>query len=91
LKVGQIKVAVEGTKILANASKHSALSYQRVGERIEKLEIEVARLLSKAEQADPMPLEERLGIPEEIVRRQERKAKLAQARREIEARAKART
>jgi hypothetical protein len=49
----------------------------------------VAQLLSKAEQADSTPLEEGLTIPDEIVRRQERKAKLVQARSEIEARAKA--
>jgi transposase len=89
LKVGQITVAVDGTKVLANASKHSAVSYQRAGELIEQLEMEVAQLLSKAEQADSTPLEEGLTIPDEIVRRQDRKAKLAQARREIEARAKA--
>jgi|ERR1044071_6901586 transposase len=89
LKVGQITVAVDGTKVLANASKHSAVSYQRAGELIEQLEMEVAQLLSKAEQADSTPWEEGLTIPDEIVRRQERKAKLAQARREIEARAKA--
>jgi|SRR5438093_1551343 len=89
LKVGQITVAVDGTKVLANASKHWAVSYQRAGELIEQLEREVTQLLSKAEQADSTPLEEGLTIPEEIVRRQERKAKLAQARSEIEARAKA--
>src|SRR5437867_4346349 len=89
LKVGQITVAVDGTKVLANASKHAAVSYQRAGELIEQLEREVTQLLSKAEQADSTPLEEGLTIPEEIVRRQERKAKLAQARSEIEARAKA--
>jgi len=88
LKVGQITVAVDGTKVLANASKHSAVSYQRAEERIEQLESEVAQLLTKAEQADSTPLEEGLKIPAEIVRRQERKAKLAQARTEIEARAK---
>ena len=58
LKVGQITVAVDGTKVLANASKHSAVSYQRAGERIEPLEMEVAQLLSQAEQADSTPLEE---------------------------------
>ena len=82
-------MAVDGTKVLANASKHWAVSSQRAGELIEQLEGEIAQLLSKAEQADSTPLEEGLKIPEEIVRRQERKAKLAQGRREIEARAKA--
>ena len=64
--MGQITVAVDGTKVLANASKHSAVSYQRAGERIEPLEMEVAQLLSQAEQADSTPLEEGLTIPDEM-------------------------
>jgi hypothetical protein len=91
LKVGQITVSVDGTKVLANASKHAAVSHQRVGEQIEMLETEVRQLLAKAEAADSAPLEEGLSIPEEIARRQERKAALAKARAEIEARAAART
>jgi hypothetical protein len=87
---GQITVSVDGTKVAANASKHAAVSYQRAGEMIAQLELEVAQLLAKAEGADTTPLEEGLKIPEEIVRRQERKAALAQARAEIEARAQAR-
>jgi len=65
LKVGPITVAVDGTKVLANASKHSAVSYQRAAELIEQLEREGAQLLSKAEQADSTPLEEGLTIPDE--------------------------
>ena len=90
LKVGQLTVAADGTKVLANASKHSAVSYQRAGEMIEQLELEVQQLLAKAEQADATPLRNGLTIPAEIMRRQERKAALAQARAEIEARAQAR-
>jgi transposase len=90
LRVGQLTVAVDGTKVLAYASKHSAVSYQRAGEMIAQLELEVAQLLAKAEQADATPLQDGLTIPEEITRRQERKAALAQARAEIEARAQAR-
>lgn len=90
LKVGQITTAVDGTKVLANASKHSAVSYERAGEMMAQLELEVQELISKAEQADATPLQEGLTIPEEIVRRQERKAALAKARAEIEARAQAR-
>jgi transposase len=90
LKFGQLTVAVDGTKVLANASKHSAVSYQRAGELIEQLELEVQQLLAKAEQADATPLQEGLTIPEEITRRQERQAALARARAEIEARAHAR-
>lgn len=90
LKVGQITTAVDGTKVLANASKHSAVSYERAGELMAQLELEVQQLIDKAEQADATPLQEGLTIPEEIVRRQERKAALAKARAEIEARAQAR-
>jgi transposase len=89
LKVGQITVAVDGTKVLANASKHGAVSYERAGQLIEQLEMEVAQLLAKAEAADSTPLEEGLTIPQEITRRQERKAQLARARAQIEARARA--
>jgi transposase len=90
LKVGQITVSVDGTKVLANASKHSAVSYERAGEMIQQLELEVQQLVEKAEQADAKPLQDGLTIPEEITRRQERKAALAKARAEIEARAQAR-
>jgi transposase len=90
LQVGQITVAVDGTKVLANASKHAAVSYEHAGKTIQQLELEVKELLAKAEQADSTPLEEGLTIPQEVQRRQERKAKLAAARAEIEARAKAR-
>jgi hypothetical protein len=84
---GQIAVSIDGTKIAANASKHSAVSYQRAGQMIEQLELEVQQLLAKAEQADATPLQDGLTIPAEIVRRQERKAALEQARARIEAKA----
>lgn len=83
LKFGQLTVAADGAKVPANASKHSAVSHQRAGEMIEQL-------LAKAGQADATPLQDGLTIPGEITRRQERKAALAQARAEIEARAHAR-
>ena len=79
-----------GTTGLDHATKHSTVSYQRAGEMIAQRELEVTQLLAKAEQADSTPLEEGLSIPEEVVRRQERQAKLAVARAQIEARAKAR-
>ena len=90
LKFGQLTVAADGTIVLANASKHSAVSYERAGEMIGQLELEVQQLLAKAEQADATPLQDGLTVPDEITRRQERKALLAQARAEIEARAHAR-
>ena len=87
LKVGGITVAIDGTKVLANASKHSAISYERAGEQMRQLDLEVADLLKKAEETDSAPLEDGLSIPREVERRQERKAKLARARAEMEARA----
>jgi hypothetical protein len=90
LQVGQITVAVDGTKVMAHASKHSAVSYEHAGKTIEQLDLEVKELMAKAEQADSTPLQDGLSIPEEITRRQERKAALAKARTEIEARAQAR-
>ena len=87
LKVGGVTVAIDGTKILANASKHSAVSYERAGQQMQELDLEITQLLAKAEDADSKPLEDGLSIPAEVMRRQERKAKLAAARAEMEARA----
>lgn len=90
LRVGQITLAVDGTKVLANASKHSAVSYQRAGAQIELLQQEVTQLLAKAEQADSTPLRDGLSIPVEITRRRDRVAKLQAARAVIEERARQR-
>jgi len=83
-KVGGI--SVDGTKIAANASKHAAVSYDHATRMIEQLEMEVQALMAKAEEADNKPLEDGLSVPEEIARRQARKAKLEEAKRVIEAR-----
>jgi transposase/ethanolamine utilization protein EutQ (cupin superfamily) len=87
-KVGA--VSVDGTKIQANASKHAAVSYQRAGEMIEQLELEVKELLERAEQAEAKEkeAEETLDIPAELVRREKRMGALKQARQVIEERAK---
>ena len=77
LKVGGITVAIDGTKVLANASKHAAVSYERAGEQMRELELEIEELVKKAEKADSAPLEDGLSIPAEVQRRAERKAKLA--------------
>jgi transposase len=90
LKFGQLTLAADGTKVLANASKHSAVSYQRAGEQIELLRQEVTQLLAKAEQADSTPLQDGLTIPAEIARRRDRVAKLEAARVVIEERARQR-
>jgi transposase len=90
LRVGDITVALDGTKILANASKHSAVSHGHAVEQMMLLEEQIAQLLSKAEGADSTPLQDGLSIPEEVSRRRDRLAKLQQAVAVIEERAQAR-
>ena len=54
-KAGLVKlghIAIDGTKIKANASKHKAMSYERMGEAEKKLQDEVQRLLAEAERID---------------------------------------
>ena len=83
-KVGGI--SVDGTKVQANASKHSAVSYKHAEDTIETLRQEVFELMEKAEKADFIPLESGLSIPDEIARREERIGKLEHARKIIEER-----
>lgn len=80
-------VSVDGTKIAAQASKHAAVSYQRAGEMIAQLELEVKELMTRAEQADVRETENRLDLPAELQRREQRVAALQRARQVIEARA----
>src|SRR3954451_16559885 len=80
--------ARDGTKIHANASRHSALSYEHAG-RIEA-QLKVADLLAKAEAADRSDLPDGLSIPDELAQREERLAKLGEDRAKIEARARER-
>jgi len=85
LKLGTI--GLDGTKIHANASRHSALSYEHAGKIEAQLKAEVAELLAKAEAADKADIPEGMSIPEELARREGRLGKIAQARAKIEARA----
>src|SRR3984893_16767764 len=85
LKLGT--VALDGTKIHANASRHRALSYEHAGKLEAQLKGEVAVLLAKAEAADKADVPDGISIPEELERREERLKKLAEARTKIEARA----
>ena len=84
-KVGT--VSIDGTKIQANASKHAAVSYARAGEMITQLELEVQELMARAQQAEKQEAKDTLDIPAEMLRREDRKAALQQARQVIEARA----
>ena len=87
-KVGN--VSLDGTKVLANASKHSAVSYGHAGRSVAELELEVGELMQKAERADSAPLDDGLDIPAEIERRQKRLEALHKARAVIEERARER-
>jgi transposase len=88
LKMGT--VGLDGTKIHANASRHSALSYEHAGKIEARLKAEVSALLAKAEAADREDVSDGMSIPDELARREERLRKLAEARAKIEARAKER-
>src|SRR6202790_602535 len=81
-------VALDGTKIHANASRHSALSYEHAGKIEAQLKAEVVDLLARAEAADQTNIPDGMSIPEELARREDRLEKLAVARAKIEARAK---
>jgi transposase len=90
LKVGDLTVAVDGTKILANASKHSAMSHDHVQKQLKLAGEQIQELLAKAEDADSTPLQDGLSIPEELKRREDRIAKLKEARKVMEERARQR-
>ena len=85
LKLGTI--ALDGTKVHANASRHSALSYGHAQKIEAQLEAEVKEMLARAEAADQEPLPEGLSIPAELARREERLAAIRQAKAQIEVRA----
>jgi transposase len=88
LKLGT--VALDGTKIHANASRHSALSYEHAGKIEAQLKGEVAELLALAAAADRADVPDGMSIPDELARREDRLARLAEAKAKIEARAAAR-
>ena len=89
-------VALDGTKIKANASKHKAMSYERMTETEKRLQQEVAELLEKAQQTDAADDEHygkgRRGdeLPEELARRESRLKKIQEAKLALEEAAKAR-
>jgi transposase len=83
-------VSLDGSKIHANASRHSALSHGHI-EKIETLlKSEVQEMLTLAEEADQSSLPDGMNLPDEIKRREDRLAAIAQAKATIEARAKER-
>src|ERR671932_2514577 len=86
LKLGTI--ALDGTKIHANASRHSALSYEHASKIELQLQAEVAELMAKAEAADQADVPDGMSIPDELARREQRLAEIARAKAIIAARAK---
>lgn len=88
-------VALDGTKVRANASKHKAMSYGRMKDKISELESQVAQLLAEAEAADAAEDAEygrgRRGeeVPEELRFRQRRLEKIREAKAALEAEARA--
>jgi transposase len=97
-KAGLVKlghVALDGTKLKANASKHKAMSYERMQQREKELAQKVAELLKAAEEADAA--EDQLygkqkrgdELPKELQRAETRLARIRAAKAELEAEAKA--
>jgi transposase len=93
VKLGQ--VAIDGTKVKANASKHKAMSYGRMGEKEAALQAEIAELLRRADRAD-RDEDARYGpdrrgdeLPAELARRESRLKKIRDAKAALEAEARA--
>jgi transposase len=88
------RVALDGSKIKANASKHKAMSYKRMGEKRQQLRAEVEQLLAQAEATDAAEDAEygpdRRGdeLPAELQRRESRLKRIREATRALKARAK---
>jgi transposase len=80
------KISLDGTKIQANASKHSALSWGHALELEQQLKKEVAQLMAMAEAAD-IEVPEGMDIPAELARREERLKAIGEAKAKLEARA----
>jgi transposase len=96
-KAGLVKlghVALDGTKLKANASKHKAMSYERMKKREAEFQLEVDRWLKAAEAADAE--EDKLHgtkrgdeMPDWMADKEKRLAKIREAKAELEAEAKA--
>jgi transposase len=87
------RVALDGSKVKANASKHKAMSYKRMGETQRQLRAEVAQLLAQAEAADTAE-DTQFGtnrggddLPAELHRRESRLERIREAKRVLKARA----
>jgi len=98
LELGAMKlgrVALDGSKVKANASKHKAMSYDRMGEQEKAIRQEVKEMLAQAEAVDAEE-DARYGkecagneLPEELQRRETRLKRIREAKRALEERARA--
>ena len=88
VKVGL--VSVDGSKFEASASKHRSVTYERAGELIDQLKLDIADLMERAAAADGEGEDDPQALPKEIARREALCDRLDAARRRLEARAKAR-
>jgi hypothetical protein len=86
LKVGT--VAVDGTHIKANASKHKSVRYDRAGELEQQLRQDIEELLAQAEASDREDRTDGQELPKEIARREQLRERMLEARRQLEAREK---
>jgi len=85
VKLGTI--AVDGTKVKANASRHKAMSYKRMLQAEAELKGQIAALLERAKAADAAERNEpELDVPAEIERREDRLAIIGAAKARLEAR-----
>jgi transposase len=85
VKLGTI--AVDGTKLRANASKHKAMSYERMQAAERQLQQQVDELLARAAQVDANEADEpETDIPAEIARREKRLAAIREAKQRLEQR-----
>lgn len=83
-------VSLDGTKIHANASRHSALSYEHAAKLEAQLKAEVQELLTLAEAADQSTVPDGMSVPAEIARREDQIKAITEAKTQIEARARER-
>ena len=80
-------VAIDGTKVKANASRHKAMSYERMQQAEAGLKAQIDALLQRAKRSDEAEADEpELDIPAEIERREKRLEAIAAARRRLEQR-----
>jgi transposase/IS5 family transposase len=89
IKLG--RVAIDGTKIKANASRHKAMSYDRMKQDEKRLESEIAELVKQAEREDRKEDQEYGSergdeLPEELRRRESRLKKIREAKKRLEER-----